>query len=95
VHFYNKVAPGLYDAILNRCVESNRMCMKDMMAVDARGGMGLTGANSAASLSAATRARLGLANAPARTYVEAMCSAGDITDVTAIGGGFAGEGRPL
>ncbi|HEY4074342.1 MAG TPA: ubiquinol oxidase subunit II [Herbaspirillum sp.] len=96
VHFYNKVAPGLYDAILNRCVEPNRMCMKDMMAVDARGGMGLTGANSAASLSAATRARLGLANTPARTYVEAMCSAGDISDVTAaIGGGFAGEGRPL
>ncbi len=29
------VAPGLYDAILNRCVEAGKMCMNDMMAIDA------------------------------------------------------------
>jgi len=31
VHFYREVAPGLYDAILNRCVDPGTVCMKDMM----------------------------------------------------------------
>jgi cytochrome o ubiquinol oxidase subunit 2 len=34
------VAPGLYDAILNRCVDRNKMCMNQMMAIDAAGGNG-------------------------------------------------------
>ncbi|MFC7054226.1 ubiquinol oxidase subunit II [Hansschlegelia quercus] len=40
---FQSVAPDLYDAILNRCVDPARMCMKDMMAVDAEGGMGMAG----------------------------------------------------
>lgn len=40
---YASVAPDLYDAILNRCVDPARMCMKDMMAIDADGGMGMAG----------------------------------------------------
>jgi cytochrome o ubiquinol oxidase subunit 2 len=75
VHHYATVAPDLYDAILNRCVEANRMCLKDMMAVDAHGGTGLTGPNHTASLDPATRNHIGLANAPVRTYVEAICKA--------------------
>ncbi|MFV0276699.1 MAG: ubiquinol oxidase subunit II [Parahaliea sp.] len=31
VRYYREVAPGLYDAILNRCVEPGQVCMKDMM----------------------------------------------------------------
>lgn len=31
VHYYSRVAPGLYDAILNRCVEPGSICMKDLM----------------------------------------------------------------
>ena len=31
VHYYRAVEPGLYDAILNRCVEPGTVCMKDMM----------------------------------------------------------------
>lgn len=31
VRFYSEVAPGLYDAILNRCVEPGQVCMKDLM----------------------------------------------------------------
>jgi cytochrome o ubiquinol oxidase subunit 2 len=31
VHYYKAVAPDLYDAILNRCVEPGKLCMKDMM----------------------------------------------------------------
>ena len=29
---------GLYDRVLNRCVEPGQTCMRDMMAIDARGG---------------------------------------------------------
>ncbi|EIF43920.1 cytochrome o ubiquinol oxidase subunit II [gamma proteobacterium BDW918] len=31
VQYYREVAPDLYDAILNRCVEPGTLCMKDMM----------------------------------------------------------------
>ncbi|MBX9403185.1 ubiquinol oxidase subunit II [Lysobacter sp. BMK333-48F3] len=42
VRRYGAVAPGLYQAILNRCVDSSRMCMDEMMAIDAAGGLGLS-----------------------------------------------------
>jgi cytochrome o ubiquinol oxidase subunit II len=35
VRRYASVAPQLYDAIVNRCVEEGATCMKDMMAADA------------------------------------------------------------
>lgn len=73
VQQYASVASGLFDAIVNRCVETNRMCMKDAMAIDARGGMGLPGARNLASLDAATRERIGL-DGPPRQYVGAMCT---------------------
>lgn len=31
VRYYADVDPGLYDAILNRCVDPGTVCMKDMM----------------------------------------------------------------
>ena len=34
VQRYASVAPGLFDAIVNRCVEPNRMCMKEFITVD-------------------------------------------------------------
>ena len=81
VRHFGAVAPGLYDAILNRCVEANRMCMKDMMAIDAGGGLGIPGAYNVATLDAATRGRLGLdldaELARPRSYVGAMCSVTD------------------
>jgi cytochrome o ubiquinol oxidase subunit 2 len=43
VRRYASVAPGLYDAILNRCVEAGKMCMSQMMAIDSDGGMGRAG----------------------------------------------------
>ncbi|MEI2455268.1 MULTISPECIES: ubiquinol oxidase subunit II [Lysobacter] len=42
VRRYGAVAPGLYHAILNRCVDASRMCMDEMMAIDAGGGLGLS-----------------------------------------------------
>lgn len=81
VRRFATVDPSLYDAILNRCVEKNSMCMKDMMAIDSNGGQGKPGAYNIASLDSATRERLGLNNAPRRSYVGAMCTVTNPTGV--------------
>lgn len=43
VQYFANVDPELYSAILNRCVEPNKMCMRDIMHVDMAGGGGLDG----------------------------------------------------
>ncbi len=40
VRRYASVAPDLFDAIVNMCVEPGKMCMHDMMHIDAKGGLG-------------------------------------------------------
>lgn len=42
VHHFASVDPGLYDAVLNRCVDPRQMCMHEMMAIDAGNGPGRT-----------------------------------------------------
>ena len=74
VQRYASVDPGLYKAILNRCVEANKMCMEDMMAIDARGGMGKPGSYNLASSTAATA----LVSDPGKKYIAAMCSVRDL-----------------
>lgn len=37
---YGQVEAGLYEAVLNRCVDRSKMCMDQMMAIDAAGGAG-------------------------------------------------------
>ncbi|MCF3643007.1 ubiquinol oxidase subunit II [Rhizobium sp. TRM95111] len=41
VRYYASVEDGLYDAVLNMCVRSGQMCMKDMMHIDRMGGGGV------------------------------------------------------
>ncbi|MGZ5181304.1 MAG: ubiquinol oxidase subunit II [Ramlibacter sp.] len=43
VHRWGGVEQGLYDAILNRCADGQKMCTHQMMAIDAAGGMGKGG----------------------------------------------------
>ncbi|HJV72494.1 ubiquinol oxidase subunit II [Ideonella sp.] len=43
VRRYASVEPGLYGTILNRCVDANKMCLHQMMAIDAAGGAGKAG----------------------------------------------------
>jgi cytochrome o ubiquinol oxidase subunit 2 len=45
VRRYSRVEPRLFHLIRDRCVEPGKMCMHDMMAIDARGGLGLAGIN--------------------------------------------------
>ena len=44
VRRFASVEKGLFDMVVNLCVEPGKMCMHDMAAIDARGGMGLAGA---------------------------------------------------
>ena len=65
VRRYANVDAGLYQAILNRCVDSSKMCMGQMMAIDAAGGLGKGSVD-------------GLSTQPwrdaQRTYVAALCT---------------------
>jgi cytochrome o ubiquinol oxidase subunit 2 len=70
---FAKVDDKLYDAILNRCVEANRMCIKDMVAIDAKGGMGETGTHNLAS-NATIGHKIGLKLASQKTYVGTLCA---------------------
>jgi cytochrome o ubiquinol oxidase subunit 2 len=40
VHYYASSEPDLFDLILNMCAQPGKMCMKDMMHIDAMGGAG-------------------------------------------------------
>jgi cytochrome o ubiquinol oxidase subunit 2 len=42
VTYYGAVEPRLFDAVVNMCVEPGKMCMGEMMAIDRKGGLGLT-----------------------------------------------------
>ncbi|MET0313852.1 MAG: ubiquinol oxidase subunit II [Hansschlegelia sp.] len=70
------VAPDLYDAILNMCVDPNKMCMKDMMRTDARGGGGMASVNNVFELEYDKQTRRGEPAAAAATtrYVAAICT---------------------
>jgi cytochrome o ubiquinol oxidase subunit 2 len=75
VRHYASVAPGLYDRILNLCVEPGKMCQRDMMSIDARGGLGLAAAYNVGRL-AYDRPRSaggGFETDFGRRYVLALC----------------------
>jgi cytochrome o ubiquinol oxidase subunit 2 len=74
VQRYASVDPGLYKAIVNRCVEANKMCMEDMMAIDAKGGLGKPGTFNLAS----STSEIALISDPGRKYVAAMCTVRDL-----------------
>ncbi|MDH6166677.1 cytochrome o ubiquinol oxidase subunit 2 [Variovorax boronicumulans] len=71
VRHYATVDADLYNAILNRCVDRNKMCMSQMMAIDADGGMGKPGAFNVATMQSWQPDTL---NSPKRKYVTAMCT---------------------
>lgn len=73
VQRFAKVDDKLFDVVLNRCVESNRMCIKDMMAIDRKGGMGTSGTHNLASNAMLSR-KIGLDLASQKTYVGTLCA---------------------
>lgn len=77
VQRFAKVDAQLFDAVLNRCVESNRMCIKDMVAIDQKGGLGSPGTYNLASNGLIGK-KIGLDLASQKTYVGALCAPGDL-----------------
>ena len=73
VRRYASVDASLYEAILNRCVDKSKMCMGQMMAIDAAGGLGKGGID-------------GLSAKPwrdvKRTYVAALCTSSNPSGAT-------------
>ena len=91
VRRFASVDPALYGAIFNRCVEANKMCMNDMMAIDAAGGIGgAPGIYNLAKMDEATRKRLGISEVRSsekgRSYVAALCTPANPGGITPTDG---------
>jgi cytochrome o ubiquinol oxidase subunit 2 len=72
---YASVDEGLFDAVLNMCVEPGKMCMGEMMAIDKKGGLGLTAVHATWPLVHDKYARRGEAVlGSGDSYVMAVCT---------------------
>lgn len=74
VRRYAAVDPNLYNAILNMCVQPGRMCMSEMMAIDAKGGLGMAGVHNTLPLTYDKYGRSPAALASQPAYVTRICS---------------------
>jgi cytochrome o ubiquinol oxidase subunit 2 len=84
VHRYAQVDPQLFDAVVNLCVDPNKMCQKDMMAIDAKGGLGEAGIHNVGRLTYDNLRVRDVAGqiAAEKAYVLAMCRVPDAAVVT-------------
>jgi cytochrome o ubiquinol oxidase subunit 2 len=67
----------LFSAIVNMCVEPGKMCMHEMAALDARGGMGLGSARNVLPVVYDKVERRGAVFGPEPTYVATLCTPND------------------
>ncbi len=74
VRRYGTVDSDLYRLILNMCVETGKMCQSEMMAIDAKGGLGHEGLNNTLPLAYDKYARRGTALGPDPTFVAGTCT---------------------
>jgi cytochrome o ubiquinol oxidase subunit II len=74
VRDFATVAPDLYHAALNMCVQPGKMCMDEMMRIDAKGGLGLAGVYNVLPLAYDKDARRGAVLGSDPAYVAALCS---------------------
>jgi cytochrome o ubiquinol oxidase subunit 2 len=74
VRRFASVEPQLFDRVVNLCVEPGKMCMHDMMAMDARGGAGRAGIYNVRALSYDKFAARGSERAAGARYVAAACT---------------------
>ena len=80
VRLYGSVDRDLYKAILNMCVEPGKMCMSEMMAIDAKGGLGREGLNNTLPLTYDKYARRGAPLGSEPTFVAGICSIDELKD---------------
>jgi cytochrome o ubiquinol oxidase subunit II len=74
VRRYASVDATLFYAIVNMCVEPNKMCMSEMSAIDAKGGLGLAAANNILPLEYDKNLRRGAVFGNASSYVASLCT---------------------
>jgi cytochrome o ubiquinol oxidase subunit 2 len=80
VQHFAKVDPELFDAIVNLCVEPGKMCMADMMAIDAKGGLGMAGINNVVPVAYDKYARRGtVLGGEKNSFVVGICAPEDLT----------------
>ncbi len=72
VRRFASVEPGLFKAVVNRCVEPGKMCMDDMMRVDHAGGLGMAGVYNVTTLEYDKRVRRG--EGGFKAFVTALCA---------------------
>lgn len=71
---YAEVDPQLFNAVVNMCVEPGRMCMSEMMTLDAKGGLGRSGLAMTLPLPTDRLASSLTALGTGKTYVASICT---------------------
>lgn len=94
VRYFAGVEASLFHAILNRCVVPGKMCMDDMMSIDAKGGLGLAGIYNVAPLTRDKFPRF-MAADPRKSYVAGTCSSDDNAQVNIAAPSIAIDDAPL
>ncbi|HEV2553311.1 MAG TPA: ubiquinol oxidase subunit II [Bosea sp. (in: a-proteobacteria)] len=77
VQRFGATEPRLFDAIRNLCVQPGKMCMSEMMALDAKGGLGLAGLHTTLPLAYDKYSRRGGNAAPfgeEPRYIASICT---------------------
>jgi cytochrome o ubiquinol oxidase subunit 2 len=73
VRRYASVDPTLFKAALNMCVEPGKMCMNEMMSLDARGGLGVQSARNILPLTYDKFSRRGAVMGAAPGFMASIC----------------------
>ncbi|AHE57260.1 ubiquinol oxidase subunit II [Sphingomonas sanxanigenens] len=71
---FANVETGLFDKVVNMCVEPGKMCMTDMMEIDAKGGLGLASAHNVRRLHYDKTGGRGTGPLVDRRVVAALCA---------------------
>ncbi len=71
---YAGVDPNLFNLIVNMCVQPGKMCMHEMAAIDAKGGLGLAGVYNVLPIAYDKFAPRGSDPAVSRSYVASVCT---------------------
>jgi cytochrome o ubiquinol oxidase subunit 2 len=84
VQRFASVEGGLFDAVVNMCVEPGKMCARDVMELDAKGGMGIAGIHNLRTLAYDKFGARGLSPAPFKAdAIGALCLPRPGDDVSA------------
>jgi cytochrome o ubiquinol oxidase subunit II len=86
VRRWGTVDGKLFELILNMCVEPGKMCAHEMMAIDAKGGLGLASARNVLPLTYDKYARRGSSGpvlGVGRTYVAGICDTDELVRANA------------